>query len=42
MAAAAVTFDGSLVVAGSQDGVLRAWNGTNGELLLTLTSELAR
>ncbi|MCI0541135.1 MAG: hypothetical protein L0Z50_38525, partial [Verrucomicrobiales bacterium] len=34
--AAAVTFDGSLVVAGGQDGVLRAWDGTNGELLLTL------
>ena len=36
MEAAAVTFDGELVVAGGQDGVLRAWDGTNGELLLTL------
>jgi WD40 repeat protein len=36
MEAAAVSFDGKLVVAGGEDGLLRAWNGSSGELLLTL------
>jgi len=29
--AAAVTSDGRLIIAGGQDGVLRVWNGTNGQ-----------
>ena len=30
---AAATPDGSVVVAGGQDGVLRVWNGTNGQIM---------
>ena len=33
--AAAATPDGSVVVAGGQDGVLRVWNGTNGQVIAT-------
>src|SRR2546422_3016831 len=35
---AAATPDGRIVVAGSQDGVLRVWNGTNGELIASFPS----
>ncbi|MBC8001437.1 MAG: hypothetical protein H7X97_02505 [Opitutaceae bacterium] len=33
--ATAATPDGSVVVAGGQDGVLRVWNGTNGQITAT-------
>ncbi|HUE17542.1 MAG TPA: c-type cytochrome domain-containing protein [Planctomycetaceae bacterium] len=35
MYSAAATRDGSLVVAGGEDGVLHVWNGTNGQSLFT-------
>jgi WD40 repeat protein len=35
MYAAAATRDGSLVVAAGEDGVLRVWDGTNGQSLMT-------
>ena len=34
---AAASADEKVVVAGGQDGVIRVWNGTNGQLLLTLS-----
>jgi WD40 repeat protein len=36
---AGITPDGKVVLGGSQDGVLRVWNGTNGESSTPLASE---
>jgi WD40 repeat protein len=37
MQSVAVTPDGRLVVAGGQDGVLRMWNGTSGDVVASLS-----
>jgi WD40 repeat protein len=38
---AATTPDGRIVVAGGQDGVLRVWNGTNGELIASFVTPVS-
>ena len=35
MFSGAATPDGRIVIAGGEDSILRAWNGTNGEVLKT-------
>jgi WD40 repeat protein len=39
MQSAASSADGALVIAGGEDGVLRVWNGTNGQELATFGTE---